>query len=155
MSAILDAGKVGHSLKDAILYTKTFPCHLCARDILNSGIKMVVFIEAYPKSKVKDLYPKLIEIDPLPDSTKLAGFYTFTGVGPKKYAYFYALDNRTDLAPKNADTEVNCFMKPKRLCFRTPIFYIKVEKSLINYLDVNQREKNEEIEWEKLGVKKR
>jgi deoxycytidylate deaminase len=50
MSAICDAARLGKTVKDAVLYCTTFPCHLCAKHIIASGIKRVVYIEPFPKS---------------------------------------------------------------------------------------------------------
>jgi deoxycytidylate deaminase len=57
MSAICDAALIGRSLRESTLYVTTFPCHNCAKHILASGIKRVVFIEPYTKSRAKELHP--------------------------------------------------------------------------------------------------
>lgn len=47
-SAILQVAKLGGmSLKDAVLYTTTFPCTLCAKKIVEVGIKEVYYNEPY------------------------------------------------------------------------------------------------------------
>ena len=46
MAAILNATGIG--LDDKILYTTTFPCSQCARQIAYVGIKKVIYIEPYP-----------------------------------------------------------------------------------------------------------
>lgn len=38
----------GVSLRGMTLYSTTFPCFLCAKKIVNSGIKEVVYVEPYP-----------------------------------------------------------------------------------------------------------
>ena len=63
MSAITEAARRGRSIKDATLYCTTFPCHICARHIISSGIKRVVYIEPYPKSMAQRLYPEAIAVD--------------------------------------------------------------------------------------------
>ncbi len=48
-NAILQTSYLGGpSLKDSVLYTTTFPCTLCAKQIINSGIRAVVYVEPYP-----------------------------------------------------------------------------------------------------------
>ena len=48
-AAILQAAKLGStSLNHTSIYTTTFPCLLCAKSIINSGIKRVIFHEPYP-----------------------------------------------------------------------------------------------------------
>ena len=56
MSAISDAAKRGISLKGATLFCTTFPCHMCARHIISSGIEKVIYVEPYPKSKAQELW---------------------------------------------------------------------------------------------------
>jgi len=46
MAAILNAG--GRDLRGKILYTTTFPCAQCARQIAYVGIKKVVYVDPYP-----------------------------------------------------------------------------------------------------------
>lgn len=46
MSAVLNAN--GEDLRDKVLYTTTFPCAQCARQIAYVGIKKVVYVEPYP-----------------------------------------------------------------------------------------------------------
>jgi deoxycytidylate deaminase len=49
--AILQAAKYGGmSLEGSALYTTTFPCKLCAKKILETGISTVIYVEPYPKS---------------------------------------------------------------------------------------------------------
>lgn len=93
MAALLDAAKIGVSVRNATLYTTTFPCHLCAKDIITAGISRVVYIEAYPKSKSKDLYPQLIDLNSQKNSN-LVPFDMFSGVSPSRYHYVYSLKNK-------------------------------------------------------------
>lgn len=44
--AIMNAS--GKTLKDAVLYTTTFPCAQCGKKIAYAGIKKVIYIEPYP-----------------------------------------------------------------------------------------------------------
>jgi dCMP deaminase len=46
-NAIVQAAYHGVSVKDTTIYTTYCPCLLCAKMIINSGIKEVVFFEAY------------------------------------------------------------------------------------------------------------
>jgi deoxycytidylate deaminase len=63
MSAIIDAARLGRALKGATLYCTTFPCHMCAKHIIASGIEKVVFLEPYPKSLASELHCDAIEIE--------------------------------------------------------------------------------------------
>jgi dCMP deaminase len=47
-NAIIQAAKIGVSVDGAILYCTHQPCSICAKMIINSGIKKVIFDEGYP-----------------------------------------------------------------------------------------------------------
>lgn len=47
-NAIIQAAKEGLSLKDCVLYCTHQPCVVCAKMIINSGIKKVIYKEGYP-----------------------------------------------------------------------------------------------------------
>ena len=90
MAAILDAQSKGISIKDSTLYCTTFPCHLCARMIIGSGIKRVVFVEPYHKSQSEALYGDSINVDRTSDDSTKVTFEPFVGVSPTKYERLFA-----------------------------------------------------------------
>lgn len=47
-NAIIQAAKEGVSLKGCVLYCTHQPCVVCAKMIINSGIKEVIYKEGYP-----------------------------------------------------------------------------------------------------------
>lgn len=47
-NAIIQAAKLGTSVDGATLYCTHQPCSICAKMIINSGIKRVVFDQGYP-----------------------------------------------------------------------------------------------------------
>ena len=50
--AILQAAKMGgYSLDQCVIYTTTFPCNLCSKQIIDVGIKKVIYIEPYPMTE--------------------------------------------------------------------------------------------------------
>jgi len=83
MCAICDAARLGRSVKGAILYCTTFPCHNCTKHILASGISRVVYMEPYPKSKAKDLHQNEIEIES--EAPGRVAFVPFLGISPHRY----------------------------------------------------------------------
>lgn len=93
IAAICDAAKVGIPVRNATLYTTTYPCHLCAKDIITAGIEKVVYLEAYLKSINKELYFNLIHIDPSFESDRFK-LIAYSGVSPKHYYTLYSLENR-------------------------------------------------------------
>lgn len=83
MCAICDAARLGRSLKGATLFCTTFPCHNCTKHILAAGIKRVVYMEPYPKSRAKDLHENEIEIEN--EDPRRVSFVPFLGISPFRY----------------------------------------------------------------------
>jgi dCMP deaminase len=54
-NAFLQAALHGTSVKDAILYSTTQPCSICAKMLINAGIKEIVIKGDYPDKMSKDL----------------------------------------------------------------------------------------------------
>ncbi len=98
MSAIADAARLGRSVKDAILFCTTFPCHICAKHIVASGIKRVVFLEPYPKSHAFDLHYDSIKVEGEAaagyDDYPKTEFIHFSGVSPRRYRDFFEKASR-------------------------------------------------------------
>lgn len=88
MSAIIACARSGISLNGATLYCSTFPCHNCAKHIINAGIQRVVFIEPYPKSKTMELYSDSASITR--EKNKVS-FEEFVGVGPRRFFDLFSL----------------------------------------------------------------
>lgn len=58
-AAILQAARLGSTaLMNAALYTTTFPCLLCAKSIINSGISTVVYHKPYPMDDTMNMLNK-------------------------------------------------------------------------------------------------
>ncbi|MBP2147907.1 anti-phage dCTP deaminase [Xanthobacter flavus] len=109
MGAICDAARFGRSVRGCTLYCTTFPCHNCTKHIIASGIKRVVYIEPYPKSKAKQLHDHEIQLDSESDPSKVC-FVPFIGISPLRYRDIFQRGRR-----KNSDGSVKdwIFDKPK------------------------------------------
>jgi deoxycytidylate deaminase len=83
MSAICDAARKGVPLQSSTLFCTTFPCHLCAKHIVASGISRVVYLEPYPKSYASALHGDSIEVEG--NTTNKVTFEPFQGVSPHRY----------------------------------------------------------------------
>lgn len=104
MAAITDAAKRGISVKGTILYSTTFPCHLCSRHIVSSGISKVVYIQPYPKSQTGALYDDSIAVDPHTNTNDKVRFEPFVGISPNMFAdIFKAKGKRKDSSGKIED----------------------------------------------------
>lgn len=91
MEALLMCARNSISCRDATLYCTTFPCHNCAKHIIAAGIRRVVYIEPYPKSRAIDFYSK-DSISTEKDAEKVS-FEPFIGVGPRKFVTIFSMTN--------------------------------------------------------------
>jgi len=89
MAAIAQAGRLGVRLQDSRLFCTTFPCHICARHIVASGVREVVFIEPYEKSRALELFGDSISVEPAEPSPTRTNFRAFVGVAPRRYLDFF------------------------------------------------------------------
>lgn len=67
-NAILQCAYHGVSSKDATMYVNATPCRICAKMIINAGIKKVIHKGEYPDQEAKDLLKEAgIEIKKVAD----------------------------------------------------------------------------------------
>lgn len=94
MAALLEAARQGHSVAGKILYTTTYPCHLCCINIIAAGIKKVIYLKHYPKSRAIRMFPHIVEEN---------FFKPFVGVSPRSYVKTYGFRYDSGLRDKNGD----------------------------------------------------
>ena len=56
MEALLSCARSGVSPVGGTLYSTTFPCHNCAKHIVAAGLRRVVYVEPYPKSRAVEFF---------------------------------------------------------------------------------------------------
>ncbi|HEY2453755.1 MAG TPA: anti-phage dCTP deaminase [Scandinavium sp.] len=105
MEAILACARTNISTQDAYIYCTTFPCHNCAKHIIASGIKRVVYIEPYPKSKAYEFHSESITNDERNIDKVL--FEPFIGIGPRVYFNLFSLVNGSGNKIKRKDKSGN------------------------------------------------
>ena len=77
-NAILNAGRSGRSVVGATLYSTIFPCSHCAKDIVQSGIKLFLYFGGYDDELAESILREgKVEVKP------------FSGVTPKAYTKFW------------------------------------------------------------------
>jgi dCMP deaminase len=54
-NAIIQAATSGTNIDSSILYSTHFPCSLCIKMIINSGIRKIFYLEGYPDDLAKTL----------------------------------------------------------------------------------------------------
>ena len=93
MDALVGSARRGGSIKDCIMYCTTFPCHICAKHIVSSGIKRLVFIEPYPKSHAAELFSDSISMD---SGNGKVYFKPYFGISPRRYMVLFKMGRRKD-----------------------------------------------------------
>lgn len=100
MVALTDAARLGLSVKGAHLYSTTFPCHLCAKHIIASGIQNVIFLEPYPKSLASDLHSDALKVEGADrgqhEDSPCIRFDHFYGITPRRYRELFERGKRKD-----------------------------------------------------------
>lgn len=112
MDALMACARGQVSSDGAILYCTTFPCHNCAKHIIAAGIKRVVYIEPYAKSKALPFHfdsvideeanpiEELIKDKLASERTNKVKFESFVGVGPNLFRQLFKM---CDDSRKNKD----------------------------------------------------
>ena len=93
MEALLACARIGVSPIEGTLYTTTFPCHNCAKHIVDAGIARVVFVEPYPKSLALELHNDSVVLGPVSNESEKnrVVFEPFTGVAARRYVDLFSI----------------------------------------------------------------
>jgi len=134
MEAILSCARIGVSTVNASLYCTTFPCHNCAKHIIDAGIERVVYVEPYPKSRALDLHSEAISLKTSLDNQSEINrvtFEPFTGVGARRFLDLFSmsLGGGSKLKRKNKQGNTVEWTKEGAVA-RTPLLpksYLEVE----------------------------
>ncbi|KAA0001062.1 MAG: dCMP deaminase family protein [Thermoplasmata archaeon] len=54
-NAIIQAAVFGVAIKDAVIYTTHFPCSVCAKMLVNAGIKELIYLQDYPDELAEEI----------------------------------------------------------------------------------------------------
>ncbi|MDN4060286.1 anti-phage dCTP deaminase [Massilia sp. YIM B02769] len=144
MEALLSCTRAGIPTADAILYCTTFPCHNCAKHIIAAGIKRVVYVEPYPKSKALEFHSESIHLKTHLDGKvdeSLVVFEPFVGVGPRRFLDLFSMNlgSGSKLKRKGSQGTTLSWSRVDAV-IRTPLLpcsYLDVEAAAI---DVWERE---------------
>ncbi|MDP8244715.1 MAG: anti-phage dCTP deaminase [Candidatus Hinthialibacter antarcticus] len=145
MEAILSCARQNINCVNATLYCTTFPCHNCAKHIVAAGIKRVVYVEPYPKSKAEEFHSDSIELTkPSSINDSKVRFEPFIGVGPRKFFDLFSMNlssgfplTRKDDAGKVIKWDAE---KSKLRVQMIPSSYIGIEKNAAHKFNVILKE---------------
>ena len=134
MDALLSCVRCGVSPKNAVLYTTTFPCHNCARHIIAAGIRRVIYVEPYPKSRAWDLHDDAITFDD-PENIGKPGnderndpskkddrvpFLPFVGIAPRRFLDLFSMELSSGSSKQRKDKEKGLMVRWSRQNAKNP-----------------------------------
>lgn len=96
MAALIDAARRGVAVNSHTMYVTTFPCHNCAKHIIAAGIRRVVYLEPYSKSRATNLHGEEIDLESI-DGKEEDGkvvFCEFSGIAPRQYRQLFSMSER-------------------------------------------------------------
>jgi len=95
MEALAMCARNNISCRNATMYALTFPCHNCVKHLIAAGIKEVVYIEPYPKSKAFEFYgeDEITKNEKEAELSERMLFTPFFGVGPRKFVELFAMSS--------------------------------------------------------------
>ena len=96
MAALCDAARRGLSVQGCTLYVTAFPCHMCSKHIIASGIHRVVYVEPYPKSLTRQLYGDSVQVDLTDGGSGKVRFEAFVGVAPRRFLDWFTMVERKE-----------------------------------------------------------
>ncbi|WP_166419829.1 anti-phage dCTP deaminase [Pseudoalteromonas sp. Z1A8] len=137
MDALLSCGRAGIPTVGTTLYCTTFPCHNCAKHIIAGGMKRVVYVEPYPKSRALDFHSESIqlksEFDKSTQDDQLIAFEPFIGVGPRRFLDLFSMSLGAGSKLKRKDKKGSTLVWDKSNApIRTPLIpksYIEIEQA--------------------------
>lgn len=140
MEAILACSREGMSTVDSVLYCTTFPCHNCAKHIIASGIKKVIYVEPYPKSKAVEFHSESIKLESSfetnNDDQQKVIFEPFIGVGPRRFLDLFSMSLGSGFKLKRKEKNGHILhWEGKNKAIRTPLSpasYLELEQQAIS-----------------------
>lgn len=136
MEALLSCAREGISTTSSTLYCTTFPCHNCAKHIINAGVTRVVYVEPYPKSRALEFHSESIELKTSPDTESSKHhviFEPFTGVGVRRFLDLFSMSLGSGSKIRRKDSFGNTLdWSKENATARTPLLpksYLDIEKT--------------------------
>ena len=132
MEAILSAARTGVSTCGAQLFTTTFPCHNCAKHLLDAGVQRVVYVEPYPKSKALELHSDALRLAEARSSSGRVSatgpmvLEPFVGVAPRRYWPLFSIVDESGTRVRRKDRSG----KPLEV-----VHGLRTERAALNYME--------------------
>ncbi|BBO36457.1 anti-phage dCTP deaminase [Lacipirellula parvula] len=133
MEALAACARNQWSTVGATLYCTTFPCHNCAKHIIAAGIRRVVYIEPYPKSKALEFHDDSISLTtsaPAPGDRRVQ-FEPFEGIGPRRFFDLFSCHLGSSYQIKRKDEKTG-----ERMQWSIQNARLRIQMKPCSYLDL-------------------
>ena len=141
MAALIDAARRGVAVDGHSMYVTTFPCHNCVKHIIAAGIRRVIYLEPYPKSRADYLYGEEINlqsVDGKDDGSGKVTFVSFTGIAPRKYQQLFSMSDRGSKSgntiEKWEDQKAQHLLSPLYVPKNASLLYLEAERQALKSL---------------------
>jgi cytidine deaminase len=150
MAAIIDAARRGVAVNGHSMYVTTFPCHNCTKHIIAAGLRRVIYLEPYPKSRARRLHGEEIDVDSkdCTEDESTVVFCAYTGVAPRQYAQVFSMSERGVKRGKSQRLwyAERASLSPKYVVRDAPLLYLAGERRELENLPP------EIYHWDKTSV---
>jgi deoxycytidylate deaminase len=145
MAALIDAARRGVAVDGHSMYVTAFPCHNCTKHIIAAGIKRVIYLEPYPKSRARSLYGEEVFIESL-DGMQEEGkavegkvvLVAFTGIAPRQYQRLFSMSERGAKKGKQLkrweEDQLNHTLSPLYVPQNASLLYLAAERQALENL---------------------
>lgn len=138
MAALIDGARRGVAVNGQTMYVTTFPCHNCAKHIIAAGLRKVVFLEPYAKSRARHLHQEEIRVEPVDgrEEDNRVVFVAFSGIGPRRYQEMFSMSERgakTGLSLKEWETARRS-LSPPYVMRNASLAYLAAERQELERL---------------------
>jgi len=149
MAALIDSARRGVAVDGLSMYVTSFPCHNCAKHIIAAGIKRVIYLEPYPKSRATHLHKEEIdeEAKNVAIGNKVA-FLPFSGIAPRQYEKVFSMSARGEkygLSLKNWEASKSS-LSPRYVMQNASASYLLAERQELKRLP------QEVYKWDKKTI---
>ena len=153
MAALIDAARRGVAVDGRTMFVTTFPCHNCAKHIIAAGIRHVVYLEPYAKSRADRLHGEEIELHPKDGPPSEEGrrdgvtpkvvFSPYAGIAPRQYQRLFSMSGRGKaFLSLNAWNERKPTLSPQHLINNASASHVAGEREELDHLPTDKFEWN-------------
>lgn len=138
MAALIDAARRGVEVSGRTMYVTTFPCHNCAKHIIAAGLRKVVYLEPYPKSRAGFLHGEEISLDSIngAEENGKVVFAAFAGIAPRQYSRLFSISDRGRTPDRSLENwEKNRLSLEPHQFYNAAAAYVKSERDSLKRLD--------------------